>query len=753
VALLPLAPAQAPDAPVAAALSELLGQYLLRTTSSVDGNRIAHALRQLGYDRAAAERHPARVAESLAVKHLLSGALARDGERVQLKLALLDPRSPNAATAAAGSGWVTVEALPLASAQLLAQLGVIPPQHQAPPSWPEQPKVLDAYGRGLLAAQGGDAKTAAAAFADANRDAPGFAPAWQHRIEAVQADLPEQAPALARQATAALAKDSSDAAIVVRAWSALLDGDAKHAATLLEPLVRAVPSDHGVSLLLARAQTEAGDYAAARATLEPVVAGDGQNGAAWLLLGRGAIRAGEAQRGVDEYLVRAQVAFTRLGDAHGQADTLNGLGVGYERLGLIEAAAQHFSDAAALRERLGDARGAAQSLRNHSSVRAVTGDYAGGEAALDHARGLLQTQGDQGALADLDNAAGVLEEERGDFAKALAAYRSALALRQGLGDHALIAESLINVGFCYYQSGEFDDAGVYWQQAQDEAAKAEDLPGKIRAAQSLSLWQVARGDWPAARKLLDESLAGAEEQQMLEETAVSLAGLAELDRLEGRVNDALAQSARAAELFRQRQDQRGSAEMALLQSAVYLGLGAWPQAEQALAPLAKSAPSDREQRALLALRQGELALGRGDRAQAQNLAATALSEAMAVHSEAVAMPARLLAVEAEAGVGDNAAARSALSAAQAALALLPAPEAAARYRRVRELLAPLPAYARAYELHQRGARALKASGDASGAAEALRLGQAALTQLNAQTPANLRAALAAASAPTQKSTP
>jgi hypothetical protein len=286
----------------------------------------------------------------------------------------------------------------------------------------------------------------------------------------------------------------------------------------------------------------------------------------------------------------------------------------------------------------------------------------------------------------------------------------------------------------------------------------------------LSLWQVARGDWPAARKLLDESLAGAEEQQMLEETAVSLAGLAELDRLEGRVNDALAQSARAAELFRQRQDQRGSAEMALLQSAVYLGLGAWPQAEQALAPLAKSAPSDREQRALLALRQGELALGRGDRAQAQNLAATALSEAMAVHSEAVAMPARLLAVEAEAGVGDNAAARSALSAAQAAsahyrplplqlqleaaaLALLPAPEAAARYRRVRELLAPLPAYARAYELHQRGARALKASGDASGAAEALRLGQAALTQLNAQTPANLRAALAAASAPTQKSTP
>ena len=70
------------------------------------------------------------------------------------------------------------------------------------------------------------------------------------------------------------------------------------------------------------------------------------------------------------------------------------------------------------------------------------------------------------AMADLVNDVGTLEEERGDFRKALAAYREALAFRQSQGDDGWIAESLINVGFAYLQLGEFDNAQVFLQQAQ-----------------------------------------------------------------------------------------------------------------------------------------------------------------------------------------------------------------------------------------------------------------------------------------------
>ena len=575
---------------------------------------------------------------------------------------------------------------------------------------------------------------------------------------------------MAQGADDALNRKEGDDAVMARAQAALALGAPDRADALLKPLTERGEGDPEARLLRARALTESGDYAGARALLLPVTANDPEYGDAWLLLGRGAIRAGEAQRGVDEFLVRAQVAYTRLGDVRGQADTWNVLGVGYERLGQVDAAVEHFERAAEARERLGDARGAAQSLRNLSSTRAVQGDYAAGERALDRARKLIEGTDDRRALADVDNALGVLEEERGDFAKALAAYKRALESRQSLGDEALIAESLINVGFCYYQGGEFDNAGVYWRQAQDEADKAKDLPGQVRAEQSLSLWQVARGDWAQARRLLERSLAGAEEQQMLEEAAVSRAYLADLDRLEGRVGAALERSAEAARSFRERQDRRGISEMALLEAAVYLEIGALEHVDAALAPLLKDAPPSREQQALLALRQGELALARGDGARALALSGQAVEAARAVHSEAVALPALLLGARAKRQGGDADGARAALAEADAAigryrpvalqlelllaeLSILPPAEASAKYRTARELLAGLPGYARARELHEAAADALERSGDAAGARTARELAQSAGAALTRETPAALRAASDSAKPGTSRAAP
>ena len=68
----------------------------------------------------------------------------------------------------------------------------------------------------------------------------------------------------------------------------------------------------------------------------------------------------------------------------------------------------------------------------------------------------------------------------------------------------------INVGFAYYQVGEFDNAQIYSQQAASAYTTVDDKTGTVHAQQNLGLVEVARGDWPRARTLQTDSLRTAE---------------------------------------------------------------------------------------------------------------------------------------------------------------------------------------------------------------------------------------------------
>ncbi|HET9483035.1 MAG TPA: tetratricopeptide repeat protein, partial [Xanthomonadales bacterium] len=525
----------------------------------------------------------------------------------------------------------------------------------------------------------------------------------------------------------------------------------------LAPLLEAAPDDRATTLALARAQAAADDGAAAVATLERYAAIDPNDPAVWFALGREAVRSGDAQRGVDDYLVRAQVAYTRLRDARGQADVANALGVGYERLGQLDAAREQFERAASARIAAGDARGAAASLRNLAWVDAVRGEFAAAAAASRRARALLEPLGDDAAMASLVNDEGLIAEQRGDFREALARYREALALRQPLGNAALTAESLNNVGYAYIQSGEFDNARVFLDQARAAYQRLDDAPGIVRTGQSLAQAATHEGRWPQARAALEETLALAERHQMLEERAVSLAYLAELDRLEGRIADALGRIDAAQPLFAQRNDARGLAELALMRAAVLAAIGAGAEAEAALAPLASAAPPNREQQALLAVRQAGLALARDDHARALELARAARKAAVESHSLPVELEARLAEAEALAGAGGDDA-RSALAQVEAALerfpshalgleharvalALAPAPGVAKAYADAVERLAATPDYVGAGAIHALAARRLADAGDTVGAARAQALARAARARLRVAAPPGLRAAL------------
>ncbi len=759
---LPLAAAPA-DSAEAAAVSDLLDESLLAAGArSADAARVQRSLRQLGYGGAEAQQHLSRVLETVGATRAVAGSLSRSDDHWDLSLGVSDARTP---AQPARSGAVTLDVLPLASRQLLVKLKLLDAARAARDTiaWPLTAAGLQAYGEGLLDER--DAKDAAAlvAFERANQADPGFALAWRHRIDVLQRQRRTAAATQVAQAALAALRDAHGRDVeTLRAIGAQLEGDTANAVARFKSLAATEPSNHSLALRYARVLDENGDGENARAERERVVAADPQDPLAWFDLGKAAILSGAAQRGVDDYLIRAQVLYNRLQDAHGQAEVSNALGIGYERLGQVDAALEQYTRSIALREKLDEPLATVNSLRNLAGLQTVRGEFAAAATNLGRARVLLKPLNEPAAMADVANAEGVLAEERGDFKAALAAYREALDIRQPLGDVSLIAESRINVGFAYFHNGEFQDAAIYWQQAEAGYAKADDEPGAVRARQSLSLLALAQGDWKRARDLENSALDSAEKLQMQEEQAVSLGDLAEIDRLEGRIADALQHAEHARALFAQRKDQRGTTEMDLLRAEALISVDAWDAAEASLANLRKVAPSDREQAALLALRSGEIALGRGQNEAASKLAESALAVSTAAHSQPAVIAALALKADAQSANRQPSAANQALAQAEAAwprhpsralaldlvesrLRVAPTPSA---YKKAQDLLAGLPGYYGAYSLHLAGGKAL-GGGDPAAATQAVRSARTALDALLAATPQEFRKELLATRASLQ----
>ncbi len=438
-----------------------------------------------------------------------------------------------------------------------------------------------------------------------------------------------------------------------------------------------------------------------------------------------------------------------------QADVTNAIGIGYRHLGKTTPAAKEFQAASEMRGALGDKRGQGVSLRNLATVLAMQGDFHGAENALAQARTILTALGDPTARADLANEGGVLQEERGEFRRALDAYREALTFRQTQGDQRSIGESQINVGYAYYQVGEFDNAEAYWQQASATYSRIEDRVGIVHANQALALGHIARGRFADARQLLDQSLREAESLQMAEERSTSLSALAELDYLAGDPTHALANAKAAAEIFHTREDNRGEVEMKLLQSAIMIDIGDWDGAESALGTLSADDVASREQAAILLWRRSQIALGRADAVRAAATAGDAVTAAQAAHSYATELSARLVRARAllaqkktreaaadlaatRAGLAKYASVPLRLELAETALEVSGA-AALPDYRAARAELARLPSYGRAFEIHALGAAAMGKSDPAE--VEARRAATSAYEALARNTPEAQRPAL------------
>lgn len=673
--------------------------------------RMSDAMARLGFDSAAAARNRPQLAAALNTRQLLEGELIENEHGASLTFSLFaaDAEQPrwqeriDGATAAAL--WTQLPAL---LARLGSRLGL--PALAAPP--------VDGDALGLLASAGSQplAQDLGALPADLLAMLGWDRLNWLE-VQGDNTGAQIEAGRLRKQ----LSGQSGRAARRTLALAAVVLGDSAAVVAELAELSRNL-ADHRIRRLWARALADLGQLSEAQAALEHVVAEDRNDFEAWYAMGKYAYIQGNTLQAVERWLNPALGLAEMRGDQRAQAEALNLLGLGYKSLGNLPIALDKLESAVRLRHAVGYDRGEAQSLQNMATVLATLGRFDAARAALARARVLLAPIADVAAQADLENDIGAFEEEQGNFQGALDSYRLALSLRQSLRDQRMIGESLQNVGFAYYQIGEFDNAEVHWQQAGSLYQRLEDRSGQVRVQQMLGLAETARGDFIAARASLDASLSLAEAAQMAEERAVSLAGLGELDRLQGEFASALGRSADALARFERRDDLRGSLELQLQRAAILIDLGAFTAARSALDGLSPEQIENREQRAWLHLRLGEIAEGERAYPLALEQAGQAIAVAQAAHSSSVELPAHLLNARLLAAGGQGARARTELAGVRDGLsryasvplrllvletALVVDPATAARsYQQAEAQLARLPDWGRAIRLHLFAARAL-----------------------------------------------
>lgn len=626
---------------------ELAGSPGLQVADSV---RVFRVLRDLELAPPWSDTSLRNLSALLGADRLVTGRVRSLGDGLQTEVRVRAPALPDPRGEPLRLEPTAVRELPEAAARLargIAERLAVPPPMAGEPM-ELSPEARASYDEGLDRWVRGDALGAVEHLEAAVDEEPALTRGWMLLSDAHAAlGRYEEAEEALETAERNGVREGSRRSFELRLRKARLTGDVDQAIALSEELVSRYPGDVEARVVLASILGEAGDLERARRGLETVVERAPKHPRAWYLLAKYSIQAGEAEKAVEDYLVRALVLQNELENDQGRADVLNAMGVAYDHLGRFEEAVSRYREAAEIRERIGDRRGLATSLRNLSAIHAVLGEMAAAEEDLVRAEEILTDLGDRPGLAELANDQGLLAEEQGRYREALEAYRRGLALRRELGDRRGIAESAYNVSFVYYQLGELDNAHAFARQAVDLFEEGGVPEGLIFARQMLATLEVARGAWSEAAALFHETLEASRELGMKDTTAVALGGLGDVALLQGDLGGAARLVAQAAEVVEELGDQRGRIEFALDRAEIRVRSGQAAEARSLLDEAEEwlEGSGNREQTARHLRLRGEIALLAGRPDEARRLAASARDEAVAGHAE-------LARLEAERAIGE-----------------------------------------------------------------------------------------------------
>ena len=205
-------------------------------------------------------------------------------------------------------------------------------------------------------------------------------------------------------------------------------------------------------------------------------------------------------------LTRALQLSRDLGDRHGQAWALNQLGVVQWRTGDYPAAAASLTRALQLSRDLGDRHGQAWTLNDLAEAQQRTGNYPAATASLTQALELSRDLGDRRGQAWTLEGLGVVQQRTGDYPAAAASLTRALELFRDLGDRHGQAWTLEGLGVVQRRTGDYPAAAASLTGGLQLFRDLGDRRGQSWALHDLGVVQRRTGDYPAAAASLTRAL-------------------------------------------------------------------------------------------------------------------------------------------------------------------------------------------------------------------------------------------------------
>ena len=582
------------------ALAEMLSTELsaggeLRT---IPADSVARVQRELGIKAADGLARDAldRLRDALGADYVIAGSYVEVGAgqqaRVRLDLRLQDARSGDIAFAAAETGTETelFDLVSRAGASLRSRLGAaaVPAAetNAVRASLPSSSDAARLYSEGLTALRAYDYLTARDKLKAAIAAEPDFALSHATLADTLSGlGHDREARDEARRALELGTNLSRADRLTVEARAHELAHEWKQAVDVWMSLHAFFPDqlDYGISL--ARAQRNSGDARASLETLAqlrklPRPAGDDPR------IDYASAKAYNTLSDLKQYQEvshRAAEKARALGEHVLAGEALNDEGWAIRMQGRPPAEqAAVFRAALAEFEGIGFARGAAQAKHNLAYVKLDNNDHAGAIQDAREALATLREMGADGYAGGVANSLGIFLSEDGDLDGGRKYFDEARELAHTLGDELAESLALLNIGISYERLGELAPAHTSIEGALTKFKKVGHVRGEASALEELANLKRLEGDLTGARKQLDEGIAlfkkigwmEAGESSYAERCAMAVAAfdrtgakpvcegflkstsahvpgaavqLAELLRLEGRADDALAKARAVAE--------------------------------------------------------------------------------------------------------------------------------------------------------------------------------------------------------------
>jgi DNA-binding winged helix-turn-helix (wHTH) protein/tetratricopeptide (TPR) repeat protein len=216
---------------------------------------------------------------------------------------------------------------------------------------------------------------------------------------------------------------------------------------------------------------------------------------------------------------------------------------------------------------------AAQALADEGWALINLGRVADVPVAIEQAKNIFLTAGDQRGLARAENLRGIVLQSQGDAIAAKRQYEIGLSIYRKIGNRKGVADELDNLGDVLFALGDLKGSRQSYERSLSANEEIGNEDGIALAKGALGPVLLALGEHEAAKRTSQESLEICRRVGDRSKAAIALAGLGSAFRVEGNILNAREYGTQAVSIFNEIGDKQSSARFQLLLAELFLDQG------------------------------------------------------------------------------------------------------------------------------------------------------------------------------------